>query len=67
MRTGEDREQLDGRRHLPLDDVESAALTVAVVGVDAGTHHQLTLVSLRHIDVHGVGHHDRRVHRLEEF
>ena len=64
---GEHREQLHGGGHLPLDDVERAALAVAVVGVDAGAHHQLALVCLGDVDVHRVGHHDRRVHRLEQF
>ena len=41
----EDREQLERRGHLALDDVERAALAVAVVGVDAGAHHELALVA----------------------
>ena len=64
---GEDREQLHRRGHLPLDDVERAALAVAVVGVDAGAHHEFALVRLRHVHVHRVGHHDGRVHRLEQL
>ena len=67
MRPREDREEFDGRGHLALDDVEGPALAVAVVRVDACAHHQFALVRLRHVDVHGVGHHDRRVDGLEEF
>ena len=67
VRAGEDGEQLDGGGHLPLDDVERAALPVSVVGVDARAHHQFALVRLRHVDVHGIRHHDRRMHRLEQF
>ena len=64
---GEDREQLHRGGHLPLDDVERAALAVAVVGVDAGAHDQFALVRLGDVDVHGVGHDDGRVHRLEQL
>ena len=67
MCAGENGEQLHGGGHLALDDVERAALAVPVVGVDAGAHHEFTLVRLRDVDVHRIRHHDRRVHRLEQF
>ena len=63
----EDGEQLHGGGHLAFDDVERAALAVPVVGVDTGAHHEFTLVCLRHVDVHGIRHHDRRVHGLEQL
>ena len=67
MRAGEDREELEGRRHLVLDDVEAAALAVAVVAVDAGAEHQLALVRLADVDVDRVRHHHDRVDRLEQL
>ena len=46
--------------------MERTALPVAVVAVDAGAHHELALVGLRDVDVHGVGHHDAVEDRLVE-
>ena len=60
----EDREQLDRCGHLVLDHVERATVPVAGVRVHAGAHDELALVSLRDVDVHVVGHHDGRMHRL---
>ena len=52
---------------LALDDVERPALAVAVVGIDARTHHEFALVCLRYIHVHRVRHHDGRVHGFQQF
>ena len=38
--------------------MQSTALRIRVEGVDAGAHHELALVRLRHVDVHRVAHHD---------
>ncbi len=67
VRAREDREQLDQRGQLALDDVERAALAVAVPGVDAGADHQLALVRLADVDVDRVGHDHGRLDRLEQL
>jgi hypothetical protein len=63
----EDREELDGGRELVLDDMEGAALPVAVVLVHARAHHELSLVRLGAVHVHVVAHHDGRVDGLEQL
>ena len=63
----ERRKQLADRLQRVFHDVKRAALTVAVVGIRAGADHQIALVRLADVAMHGVGHHHRIEARLQRL
>ena len=67
MRPREEREKFQGRRQLLLDDVERPALAVPVGRIHPGTHDELALVRLGHVDVNGTRHDNGRVNGLQQL